>query len=469
MATPYDEFSALVRPWLDGYDRVRVSAIGVKKGDARHVLSAKIELVPTFDNVSLANRELNDAIFWGRMVTAAFSSKDFTALVQGFMEGRIEIGGVHGTLPADHSTNPPSPWFYSGHPPRELKVHQGPRRPHIKVTRGSRNVCLYQEIGSQEVEWHLHTHKPPYRNLRDLYEDFDLPHDESNDATLIELHAPSPIELTSESRLNDGRVSVSLKAAPAISRRDVSVGYVAETMQGPQRGNIESSSIVWEHAKETSKAVVQLPVSDCLFADCFLTFSGKGVQHIRVAESKRKLNMRAAIQNAYDPGLAKLRQLLLEAKSGDTKRFEDAVAILLTMLGFNVAPHGRAKKLDEAPDIAAITPSGKVAIVECTVDLPNKGEQVATVLKRTEFARRSLDAAGWNETELLPVIVTLLPAGATGGHKEEAELRNVLVLCAEDLEAALERAKDPINADQVFAQWQQRLGAFHLVLARTNR
>lgn len=67
------------------------------------------------------------------------------------------------------------------------------------------------------------------------------------------------------------------------------------------------------------------------------------------------------------------------------------MALLFGMLGFSIAQHGRAPKLAEAPDFIATTQAGNIAVVECTSDLPDKGDQVATAIRRAEQARRSLD------------------------------------------------------------------------------
>jgi hypothetical protein len=56
---------------------------------------------------------------------------------------------------------------------------------------------------------------------------------------------------------------------------------------------------------------------------------------------------------------------------------------LLTLLGFSVANYGRIPKLQKGPDIIAITPSGHVGVVECTVGLINESDKLAKLVQRT--------------------------------------------------------------------------------------
>jgi hypothetical protein len=128
------------------------------------------------------------------------------------------------------------------------------------------------------------------------------------------------------------------------------------------------------------------------------------------------------------------------------------------MLGFSIVQHGRATKLAEAPDIVAITQEGHVAVVECTTDLPDKGDQVATAVKRAEQARQSLNSTGWPHIEVLPVVVTLLGEREIAGQKADAEGKGVLVLCADDLRMALDLIKYPVDADNVFRGWVNQMG-----------
>ena len=132
--------------------------------------------------------------------------------------------------------------------------------------------------------------------------------------------------------------------------------------------------------------------------------------------------------------------------------------MLLGMLGFSVTQHGRSQKLSDAPDIIAITPLGNVAVVECTVGLPDQDDQVAKALQRAETLRRSLLGSGWPGIQVLPVVVTPLSDAEIKGQKERAEGQGVLIGSLESLQNALTRVMIPTNADQLFNEAIAQLG-----------
>ena len=453
MHKSFEQFKKLVGPWLPGYDRIFVSALGVKKGDKRFLLSARIQLLSPLQQPSQRS-PLDDPVFWGLTDEIRFVSADFPGLLERFAAGVIKLGRIEAELPREPQTNL-SPWFNAGHAPRDPAAHEVPRIPLFRITGGSRGILIDSAINSQDVEWHLHSHRPPFKNLDDLHRHYDLPLNESGDATLVELISAPPMAMTRQSTIESGRLLISIHAAKGLAPEKASIGYVAEVAGEINRGNIDC--IQWAEKDRIIEGTAELDLGDCTEADCLLTYAGAGIQHVRLAEAKRRLNVRAAIQETFDPDLKKLRQLLFEVKRDDAKRFEDGVALLFGMLGFSIAQHGRAGKLAEAPDFVATTQAGNIAIVECTTDLPDKADQVAIAIKRAAQVRRGLDDSGWPQIQVLPIVVTILGEQEIAGQKEDAETKGVLVLCSEDMCKAMDAIKRPIDADKLFEQWLSHL------------
>jgi len=453
MHESFEQFKTLVGPWLPGYDRISVSALGVKKADKHFLLSARIHLLSPLQQ-AFQRSPLEDSVFWGLTDAVPFVPAEFLALLERLSAGGVAVGSVAGELPREPQANL-SPWFYAGHAPRNPQGHEEPRVPLFRITGGSRGVLIYSVINSQDVEWHLHSHRPPFKNLSDLHRHYDVPENESGDATLVEVTAAPPLAMTAQSAIENGMVVVNIRAATGLKLDKVSIGYVAEVAGKTTRGNIDA--IQWAEEGKIIEGRAELDLGDCPEADCLLTYAGTGIQHVRVAEAKRRLNVRTAIQEAFDPQLKKLCQLLFEPKRDDAKRFEDGVALLFGMLGFSIAQHGRAPKLAEAPDFVATTEAGNIAVVECTIDLPDKGDQVATAIRRAEQARRGLDDSGWPQIQVLPTVVTILGEREIAGQKEDAEGKGVLVLCSDDLRKAVEVIKRPVDADELFTEWVSSL------------
>ena len=137
--------------------------------------------------------------------------------------------------------------------------------------------------------------------------------------------------------------------------------------------------------------------------------------------------------------------------------------MLMSMLGFSVTQHGRSQKLSDAPDIIAVSPAGHIAVVECTVGLPDQDDQIAKVLQRAEVIRRSLATSGWREVQVLPIIVTPLSESEIQGHKKEAESQGVVVACLENIQQTLIQVQFPVDPDRLYSEAVQRLRTLPLV------
>ena len=101
-------------------------------------------------------------------------------------------------------------------------------------------------------------------------------------------------------------------------------------------------------------------------------------------------------------------------------------------------------------------------MVECTIDLPDKGDQVANAIRRAEQARRSLDNSGWPEIQVLPVVATILGEREIAGQKDDAEGKGVLVLCSNDLRKAVQ---DPSMTELLHGQALPAYGSLDAQLA----
>ena len=106
------------------------------------------------------------------------------------------------------------------------------------------------------------------------------------------------------------------------------------------------------------------------------------------------------------------------------------------------------------PDLLASTPSGNIVVVECTTGAIDNEGKLTKLLTRTRALEDKLRQSGHAHVRCLPVIVTSLPRGAIA-DLQPAKDAGIVVACAEDIEAALNRTLFPQNPDVLFEeQWQ---------------
>ncbi len=444
MHEAFSKFKKLVEPWLPGFDVISVSAFGVKEKEERLILSARVLLLPPWSPPFTAF-PLDSPIFWGCVENVPFVPAEFDNILDALSDGYIRLGSLNCALPKDpHSLQNTS--FFPGHPAAYNRDPIAPRSPLVQTIGGSKAVLINRVVDSNEQEWHLRALNPPFVDLQDAYRHFGVPTERFSDQTIVELFAYPPIEIRRDSTIKRGAMKLHISMALSLDKKQAAVGFIAESTQ--QRGVIEAEEVRWRKKGKVLEGIVERKVGDVPSIQCFLQYGGTGLQQYWVVDPKRIINADAAIYSAFDSDFKILRELLFDPKKDrDARRFEDGVALLLSMLGFNVTQHGRSQKLSDGPDIIASTTSGTVVVVECTFGMPDEDDQVATVLKRTKKIKRSLSNTGWSDIEVQAAIVTQLPDSDISNHRAEAEGKGVLVLCAEDLETALRRVRSAADPD----------------------
>jgi hypothetical protein len=123
-------------------------------------------------------------------------------------------------------------------------------------------------------------------------------------------------------------------------------------------------------------------------------------------------NARRAAYEAFDPSLQTLRSIIPGGpiRGRDARELESAVAWILWMLGFSVVHLGSTTRMQDAADLLATTPSGHIAVIECTTGLLKAENKLALLHDRSHAVRRALDASGARHLRLLTVMVSCSPA-----------------------------------------------------------
>lgn len=445
MSDAVKKFTSLVTPWLPGYAYVSTSVFGAKEQGTYRILGARVLLLPPW-SPPFESPVLDSKVFWGRTEQATFAPGDLEALAAAVDEGVLQIGGIRASLPSDPQTSPRQTTFYGGQPVAYNRDPAAARSPMLQKLGGSKSLLIHRIFDSDELEWHLRTLDMPFINLDEAYRRFGVPAERFAENSIIELSAYPPIEIRKDSTIVNGTLTVRISMAAGLDRKRVSVGYIVDGTG--VRGRIAPAHVTWTSDGDTLLGKAELEAEDAAVL-CFLVYGETALQQKWVVDRTRVLNKHAAIYTSFDPDFAHLGELLFDPKrERDARRFEDGVALLLNMLGFSVTQHGRSQKLTDGPDILAFTPKGALLVVECTTGMPDEDDQVAAIKKRVARIRRALEATGWRDVTIHPLIATPLRNADAAEHRQSAEGRGVIVLCQEDLGAALSRVRMMPDADE---------------------
>jgi Holliday junction resolvase len=264
------------------------------------------------------------------------------------------------------------------------------------------------------------------------------------------------------SRVDGTRANIVVNLDRALRPDEVRVGYrVFSQNQVVNRGRTNGDALEWHHTDIFHRGAMTFEVPAASVIHGFLSYAGIAQQHLWIADPEVSQNSRRAAYEAFDSKLGLLKEFLQsQGKAQHVDRdLEASVAWLLWMLGFNVINLACVgKKMSDAPDLIAATPSGHFAVVECTTGLLRAENKLPNLVDRTEAVRRRIDASNNRHLKVMPVIVSSKTRDEIRADLEQAERLGVLVLSREDLlHLADVRTLIPPNADVLYAEAEQTI------------
>lgn len=441
-----DAYLAVLKPWLQCYRRAVVSCCALKTASGPVVLVAKIELRVVEDEqlhvvvgaVGTEHLTLSQAVF-------SVDADSVNSIVRGAFEGRLS--GTDGTpklVPAESS-----PLVSAVHPYRHPMLPAGARIPTALISGAPRHALVTAVTDSDAMDWELKAASVPFGSLAEALDYFGLPNfDRIGDMTRIEVLAESPAIIHGNSRLDGERLNLNVWSSAAIDRDRLRVGLkIYRDAAAGRAGTIDRRvfSLADARSGRLSEARVSLElekqVGPARWIQAFLSLDSSALHEWYVTDPARGLNLRHVLHRSVDPSLENLKHLLFETRSSQAENFEQGVALLLNMLGFATALHGQAYGFKEGVDIVAQTPSGRVALVECTTGLPSNKDKLKKLALRHVELRRHLNEQGFNHVETLPIVVTPLTRAEVAADLPEAARLGIAVGTLEDLQGALDRAQ----------------------------
>lgn len=464
-----EQFKALIQPWISAYDRMAIAAMGIHENGKDTLLSARIVLAPSV-GAPYKVPALKTTKLWATAQSISFSREKLSTILRDVENGVVRIGAIDATLELDH-TNKPNLGYQTGPHSAHGGNQSAPRIATLTSTGSFILSALGRVLDAQTIDWHLRSLSPPFSDLADLHVHFGLPApNQAGDNSLIEIIARPPVEMDGRSTIENGMARIRVIAASKANRQKISVGIRAILQDNPPlRSIVKARDLSWSKVNKIYEGEANVNIVSARAVQCFVSYAGAITQQFWIIDPKRLINPRLAIHSAFDDNLQILKRLLFETKKSDSRSFEDGVAMLLGLLGFSVTQHGRSKKLSDAADIVALTPTGHVAMVECTIGLPDQDDQVAKALQRAEALRKSLELSGWPGIQIMPVIVTPLAEAEIHGHRKTAEGQGVAVACLENIQQALTQVYLPPDADRLFTEAMQRRRTSSLGVLQSTR
>jgi hypothetical protein len=335
----------------------------------------------------------------------------------------------------------------------------------------SRRLAILTMVGAQlphprfssELDWSLKANNPPYGTLGELLMEFRLG-GYGGDFACLEVSMPNIAEVDLGSHVSGQTAEPGVILPLGVDKTPVSLGVVVRHQGATvERLVLQGAQLTWSEREiptmpmhQHGRGSIQIPTGAVI--QCFAVYNGIAQHEAWIGDPGSFPNWKRTTYEWADPGCEVLKDLLFEKIKKRKKEggdFEVGVASLLWMLGFGVLQI-RSPRLLDNPDLLMTTPGGRIVLVECTTGVIDKEDKLAKLHDRARSLKGQLEKAGSGHIELLPVLVTSLPA-ASVVDIEKATKFGIQVLTKEGLQSALDRSIIPQDPDALFKEQEQVL------------
>lgn len=445
--TPLEQFQTISAAWLPYVEWASVVAVGVKSQESLQLIAGRANL---YRGGAVPEPEFTvetEHIFALRRFIAC-SPDCGRAFIDEANRGRLVLQGT--ALPFELRG---AELRIFAHPIRMPGIVGDVRVPACTVVCDHKFAALHPVGGLESADWELRGHDPPYYGLDEVLISLGLPAAAAmgDFARLDVAMAPPAIIVPDGSNIRDGKASVQVAASARLQPENVRVsvkGFPRAAGSGEPRVLTFASR---ERVKEGTEELwlFEGHIGDESTARAFLVVNGLAVNQFWITDPSRRMHAAIAATEAFDDALALLDQHLLNARGDQAERFEWAVGVLLTLLGFRVIRLGKGTPITDGPDLLAMTVTGQVCVVECTLGHPDNKDKVAKVIQRAARVRERLNKSGFG-SPVLQVVATPLSKSELRDASAEALRRGVLVLGRETLADLRQRANFPADPDRIF-------------------
>jgi len=425
-----EEFLKSVDNWLDCYSRVGVSYLAVNTGDVKVLYYYRVVLNAGLYPYSLNKfRHESNQLVCG-ITEIKFSREWFGSLFENARKGEVIIDGEKFLFALD----PPQVENYTYNKTGALGIRSLQRIPGIDI-HGSDLRNHVRELDMELMNWEVRAGSAAYDDVAELLTLLDFRRDLfSVSVPTIQIAALPPAVIASESSMNDGKATILLRVGKGTDRSKISLAYKVVSKEGPHRQSVDPAHIKWIEGSERFDGMAEVDTGHGAQMHVFLQYGGEAINHWWIRDPNKFLNPFLAAYECFDEGSEVLKKLLFKPKE-DTIGFEVGVSVLLSILGLATSHLGIQERLQKGPDLVAYVPGVDAALViECTTDILSKGDKLAKLLERTHALREKLQASGYENVFVYPVIVSFLPRERLSADLSVASQNQVSVVALEQLQ-----------------------------------
>lgn len=215
-------------------------------------------------------------------------------------------------------------------------------------------------INQPMQDWELRAAATPYDSVTELLGEYGLGLITDHDHVAIDIVLAPVCAIDSDSTIIAGKAKITVRVNPHLDIKLVRLGYrVRSQDKTHSRSSIVGEDMQWATTAEAKIGTCEFEVPIGAIVQNLLSYNNVTQQNYWVVDPNSWQNIHRAAYEAFDPNLKALGEVILgDTNRGGARHFENGIASLLWMLGFNVLFFGT--RITEAADIVASTPKGNL-------------------------------------------------------------------------------------------------------------
>ena len=316
---------------------------------------------------------------------------------------------------------------------------------HVSINSRNRPAPTTTELAV--IDSALRLADPPFDGLNDVANWLGLKAPGSTSSPpKIEIRVGPPVDLIFDGCSVAGdTLKLTLHAHPGLDTSLVRLSFRAVPGNALAARQHATNNLVWGDVydgRREGTAQVNLENADSVLV--MLMVGTSTVRRQWFVDPEKARNYRLLATQHFDRDLKMLKHAVLD--SHDSVKFEQGIASLLFLLGFNPAIQIET----DAPDLIVTTPGGRLAIVECTTRVADFASKIGKLVDRRGALSKSLEASA-HRFDISSVLVCRLPRDQIATHADELRVRNTILITGEDIAAAFDRLRSPNDPDSMLA------------------
>lgn len=323
---------------------------------------------------------------------------------------------------------------------------------HLLVSGGNRPQPSAMELAV--VDNALRLAEPPFDGLMDVAAWLGLgAPGGSMSQPRMEIRVGPPVDLIFERcSVSNDTLHLTLHAHPGLDPSQVKISYRAVPGNALAARQHATKDLVWgevRNGRREGVAKVKLDNADSVLV--MLMLGASTVRRQWFLDPQKARNYRLLATQYFDRDLKMVRNAVFE--STDSSKFEHGISSLMFLLGFSPAVQIET----DAPDLIAMTPGGKLVVVECTTRVADFASKIGKLVDRRGALSKFLETSG-HKYNVISVLVCRLPRDQIAAQADELRARNTILISGEDIAAAFDRLRFPNDPDAMLDAAIARLG-----------